>query len=1090
MLVLGVGLRLTQAQVPDHLYPMVPEGWRTLIEAESMELEGDWRVIKDLEGLTPGAPNMWSGHRLRGGAGDEAAKAEAELEVPHDGRYAIWVRYESPYGFDVHFDLSLQQDGKTVFTERFGDRADIKNFNGVWRVQGPWKYHNTDFVYQRAYAQLKKGTAKLELTKNSGGERTAVRTIDLVFITDDLALEPQREMRAWKERGRDPATYYYPPFLVHAKRPYYFRLRTELGADRGRASLNYRFDSGWRGPRRLLFFSSNGLNEYYEQAYDAFAKQARREKIELPKDELLEPGYDSGWQRYYLHTINTASILASSETAAILQIATKPDGSDAVEFTLQPNQARWILVATGSGVLEGDVFDGKLAGTIDELAEGVATRLDAYQPQGRRPYKFNFLVSPSEALGTGRWKLFEAVGGSGIYFRVPPEAYLPENAKRLGVNRSMGFRTLQNSALRLECYEGDYSGLRSRYEKRRAELEAEGLGDMSQTCKMIEEKGPPAISILNESEKIKEMFRAYLKERELNPIDLLTRTALAGAIEAGTMDDEDLWSLVELAEGTGNAAAENPVLYYHTKKFGDILFAENSARALELVEEIFPAGSRGNSGAFYPQDGHGMRLNWYDEFTLFRRRGMNSFGSEISWGLNGMPHYAGAQTQSYEGTLARALAKYHDATLGPTHLLGCKHYGYPAEFIDLASFALASHGFSAIHNFINDNFTGIEQYKAMKRAAYALGAVEDRLVGARVVPGKVALGWSETTAIWDQTIPAESGFRGLDNIMYSLERHYLYLLLRHMQLSVDLLNEEDIEEGRLSGYEALFLVGDHITMKAARSISSWVSEGGVLVASAGGGLWDEYNRPLETLKEVYGIKGARQYAAEQGRAYVPGEVYESNPTDNRLEKSANALRAKLELLRETPMDYVNHDAVRLPVLGYRQRLTAEDGEIVANFSNGGAAAVSHGFGKGKALILGFLPGITYLHKVYPMLPYGRGGEDLSVRLYPEYKPEVRRALQKLFEEIWPGMGAKGAVVSTSHPYVEANLMRAADGSYHVALVNYSGESIDALEVRVNRGATGDATAAQAQFSSAKTTVGEELRVITAIDKFEFITLGK
>lgn len=235
-------------------------------------------------------------------------------------------------------------------------------------------------------------------------------------------------------------------------------------------------------------------------------------------------------------------------------------------------------------------------------------------------------------------------------------------------------------------------------------------------------------------------------------------------------------------------------------------------------------------------------------------------------------------------------------------------YGYSGDYVETASYALASHGFTALHYYDSSSHSTFNVYPdirmAIKRCSSALGAVEDALVECSVVPAKVALGWSETTAIWDQAVSTDTGFNMPGNVMYQLERHYLYLLLRHLQLPVDLLCETDIEEGRLKDYKAYVLVGDHMTAKAAKSLREWVEGGGVLVSVAGGGPWDEYNRPLDTLKDVYGIKGARQYAKERGEEYVPGAVYRVNPADNRLVKQQQALRAKLELVHAHPPDMI------------------------------------------------------------------------------------------------------------------------------------------------------------------------------------------
>lgn len=1072
--------------------------WYAVVEAEDMHLQGDWSVIKGQEGYFPSAPNGWSGNRIRGGLDATEAVATQEVDIPADGRYAVWVRYESPYGFDVHFDVTIRQGmrllsgGNEVYSERFGDRFDLKYFNGTWRVQGPWRYHNTDYVYQKGAANLKKGRAVVTLSKDTTHPYMAARIVDLIYLTDDPDMEPGREMNAWYERSLDPKRLYHPAVMVRCTTPVYFRVKVSDEAERpSRVTLGYRFrPDGWRGPMRDLSFSTQGgLTERYAVENRSLVTQVEQGKAEFPPDELLPSGFDSGWVRYDLSTFRMANITVSAGTDAEILVARDDRGRDAETFRVKADVPRTLLVATGNSRLQDELFRGRIAGTAEIFAREISDALNAYEVPGKRPFKFGNLLTPPTSYEGARWTFFKAVGASGVYFQVPPDAYLPENAARLGVNRSTGYRALQNACIRkLEYYEGDEDAMRAVLERTRTSLEEDGVGDIPENFKMIEESGPKPLTVFRGSEIISDRFRDYLKAQNLRPADLLDRETLAEAVASGKTSDADLWPLVNFCDGTPQDAAENPVLFYHSKYFGSILFCDTCATAVRLIEDIFPKGSLANWGASFPQDGHGIRRRWYDEFMLFRRRGMTSYGSEMTWGLNGTPYYVGTETESYEGTIARGLAKYHDAPLGPVHLLACKRYGYPADYVELTVYALASHGMQSVDYYINFDFTGLDHYKAMKKAGYALGAIEDRIIGARVVPSKVALGWSETTAVWDQAVPPDNGYNPPGNTMYAIERHYLYLLLRHLQLPVDLLSDADIEEGRLKDYEVYFLVGDHITRKAAAALRGWVDKGGVLVSGAGGGLWDEYNQPLDTLKDVYGIKGARQYAEEKGMEYVPGQVYEVNENDNRLEKPATTLRAKLELVHAHPADTITYGERELPVLGYRQGLTVEEGQTLGTFKNGQAAIAMHEFGKGRAVIAGFLPGISYLYKAFPFKPYGRGGEDLSVYLYPDYKPLVREAMGELLKSAWPQMGASA---TTSHPYVEANLMEDGDGHYYVAVVNYSGKPIDKLNLRIRKADAGNPKGARAEFATVHVEDdGDVMQINMPIDKFDFITFAR
>ena len=309
---------------------------------------------------------------------------------------------------------------------------------------------------------------------------------------------------------------------------------------------------------------------------------------------------------------------------------------------------------------------------------------------------------------------------------------------------------------------------------------------------------------------------------------------------------------------------------------------------------------------------------------------------------------------------------------------------------------------------------------------------------------------------------------------------------------MDLVCDADIADGILRGYDLFLQVGDHITRDAAEALRQWVRDGGLLVAVAGGGLRDEYDRPLDPLSEVYGIRGQRYYAEQQEQEYVPGAVYDKNPRDNRLEKQAQSLRAKLELIHAHPVDFVrmnetNFPAMaKIPVLGYRQGFTPENGRVLGAFDNAQAAIVMNEYGKGRATILGFLPGIGSMYRAFPALPYGRGGEDLSLVLYPNFNPAVSEGLARLLRHTWPDMGAP---VTCSKPVVEANLLQQENGAFHVALVNFSARPIRDLTLRIRRADVGQARQVEAIFGKARTqTEPSELIVTLPLRKFEWLTL--
>lgn len=133
----------------------------------------------------------------------------------------------------------------------------------------------------------------------------------------------------------------------------------------------------------------------------------------------------------------------------------------------------------------------------------------------------------------------------------------------------------------------------------------------------------------------------------------------------------------------------------------------------------------------------------------------------------------------------------------------------------------------------------------IRKISHEIGAVEDILYQGHLRKPEVALLFSQTSESWN-----------FDKKLI-FERILIHKALCHSHIPVDIITENDIIDGYLNKYKVLYLPATNILKKSAGKIEEWVRNGGVLFATASGGLRDEFNQPSKVLKMVYGIKDSK-----------------------------------------------------------------------------------------------------------------------------------------------------------------------------------------------------------------------------------------
>jgi len=304
-------------------------------------------------------------------------------------------------------------------------------------------------------------------------------------------------------------------------------------------------------------------------------------------------------------------------------------------------------------------------------------------------------------------------------------------------------------------------------------------------------------------------------------------------------------------------------------------------------------------------------------------------------------------------------------------------------------------------------------YQEVRRGFHELGQFEDIVQDGQVRPGVAGLWFSETGDIWDDK-----------RHPFAAEKRSLYIAIRHQQLPLDVVVDQDALAGDLKNYKVLYLTDQHVSRASSKAIADWVNAGGRLFATAGAGMFDELNRPNTALREVLGVS---QTELQEG----PDPVR----------------REKEDLPFAKPIDTVTWKSPtgegKLPVIGVRSRFTVKGAQVQGTFADGSPAITVKTTGKGTATYCGFLPGLSYFKPAMPLRPADRGSTDDSMAHFiPTAFDRAAAAL------IGSPAAAIDRPINSSNPLVETSIIQAKQGVL-IPLTNWSGGPIKGLQVTTN-----------------------------------------
>jgi hypothetical protein len=1018
---------------------------RLFAEAEDFNVKSGWKVVPYRENYYAGtfAITFLSRMACLGAPEqlDRPAVAEQVVHVPYEDTYELLARYEQPFQFSAEFTVEVEQGGKVVARFPCGRLTDPK----IWALNNHqrlpmerYSWSGTDnIVWQHpGSVKLAAGFATLRLiaeaqTEN-GKERVnaAKRHVDVICLTNDRAgMEEQRkkarylELDGWLVQDGDlfvrftnPADGYGPcvpvvaPFEQGQHSPYYVHVRdwpTTYVLRDGRVTTptNYMIT----GPRTILTkfdILAPSLDPAKYLLPDAKNPKAPP-RVEIPDEQYLKPGEQSRW-------VPVGQVLDALNYSQWYPRALYKAKADGVYLRLELaiRDAEGGLKVVKDVTVKGPAqnhspacFD--IPGCVNPNPALAKILAERYWPPVIRTQKevLDWLAAevakfPKKGATPKRFLIYSIMGFSGVLGAFP-------EAKQIAL--ALGDNTSVNQEGKKRQLVAHWPDPKVEAIQKQEAARKGGLDDVY-IVSYGDEIHLPAMPLTDAE------FAAWLKEKGVQ---------YSGEVKYVTDRKHPLYYYSQIAaKEKGGKLFATGTAYYKSK--GVLTGANYSPHANYLVTEI-------------------------DYVRPFKLRAMSMpWAEDYAWQIAEFS----PQVVGYLTSGLRAGAKYDEL---PIHMYVMPHSPgqVPSEFRQ-SFYTAVAHGAKMVNYFCatpsavgyTENYIDsydLPMWRQIHACTHEAGIFEDYVMDGKVRPAKVGLLLSSV----DELI---TGVNNFSLAIHNSERKAIYYALRHAQVPVDFLTEDDVIGGRAKEYRLIYVTQQYVHSKCIDALTKWCEAGGTVVALCGGGMWDEFQKENPAAAKLYGASG-------------PRITTDPNLVPKYLTKDNVPFLAKHDLPRYEPIDAVQWNLAGLPkepspnpspnhifdvpVMVWKQPLAATDGTAIGKFKDGSPAVVSRAHGMGRAVLFGFLPAQAYLKSGLPARPVDRGASRDS---YAHYLPTGMSPFLRLrLVDDFVARDARPVVCSAG--LVEASCidtppLGGKPARLAVPLVNWSGHPVDKMTVTV------------------------------------------
>ena len=446
----------------------------------------------------------------------------------------------------------------------------------------------------------------------------------------------------------------------------------------------------------------------------------------------------------------------------------------------------------------------------------------------------------------------------------------------------------------------------------------------------------------------------------------------------------------------------NPTLFYYSNLFANQFGLDAMAGATALIRKYLRNANIGAnySPMTYGTGGYIQNIFFYPvnkAVTMFRQGAMTMpWGEDYTWqspiGTQQMTTVlldlfrAGVRkgtTKTTSQIMFYTLAHAPGNTATSWRRNFYNYLGHGMRILNLYEFRPCTASFT--ENYVD---TGYGMYSAVRTALAELSLFEDITQNGAVVNGDVGLWCSDAFDVWGPATPPN--LYGAHQNTFLAGKRSLFIAMLHAELAVDMVVEDDIG-ATLDTYKLIFLADTHVSAAAAVALAAWVKAGGILVATAGAGMQNEFNATNTAMQALLGVvsvamvepvESTIQFIKQDLRFSPPLGAVTWNGTAHGGDSYVNTAAALIN----------GREVNTAPVIGARHVFNVANPRVNVTgwFTGSGEHVGASGalkdtapqpastvveVGKGVVHYYGWLPGLAYFAPAIPVRPADRGGTD-------------------------------------------------------------------------------------------------------------------